>query len=146
MLAIFEATGTETSRAYWLARIAEGFLADGNVTEGLVAVEDALESRETHLGRFNAVELQRIKGELLLLEPADPGEAERCFRNALELAKSQHAHRLGLEAAVSFACMLRTYERTDEARDVLRTAHDRMPEAHDSPLAASARRLLDELS
>ena len=45
--------------------------------------------------RFYEAELHRLEGELLLLSnPADPSGAERCFRNALEIAERQTAKSL----------------------------------------------------
>lgn len=69
--------------------------------------------------RFGEPEVQRLKGELLLLDGEATKEAEECFREAIEIAKRQSAKWWELRATISLARLLAKQRRSDEARTML---------------------------
>jgi tetratricopeptide (TPR) repeat protein len=69
------------------ASLAETYREAGRIDEALQAVAEGLKQAQATLARFNEAELYRLKGELLLAgADSGPEDAERCFRQALEIA------------------------------------------------------------
>jgi hypothetical protein len=98
-------------------------------------IADALEqARETEEHAFVAVHV-RLRGEALV-QRGDPVEAERAFREAVEIASGQGAWLFALRAACSLARL--------DARtlDVLDTITRRFPDTLDSSDLRRARALL----
>jgi predicted ATPase len=56
---------------------------------------------------------------LLALDPARAGEAEACFKRAIEVARRQSAKSFELRAATGLAELLRKQDRIQEARDLI---------------------------
>ena len=73
------------------------------------------------------------------------GEAETCFRKAIEIAKSQSAKWWELRATVSLARLLRDAGRRDEARAMLAEVYNWFTEGFDTTDLKDAKTLLDEL-
>src|SRR5262249_26466551 len=83
-LAALRATGSETGT--YLIRLAAAYRRVGQREEGQRVAEEALAVSR------RAEELYRLKGELLLTRSAEHhAEAERCFRQALEIARHRGA-------------------------------------------------------
>jgi hypothetical protein len=65
-------------------------------------------------------QLYRVKGELLLIrDPPDEAEAERCLRTAIDIARRQKARFSELRATTSLARLLKRQGKTAEAREML---------------------------
>ena len=94
------------------------------VGAGLALVEEALARCQARQEQWYAPELLRIKGELTLkAEQASPqSAAERCFREAMELARQQGARFWELRSALSLAQLRVGQNRKAEARQILTTA------------------------
>ena len=114
--------------------------------------EDALAALEVALGiaeetgeRASRAELHRLKGEILLQQRA-AGEAERCFRRALEVAREQKAKSNELRAATSLARLWQRQGKQAQARDLLLPLYDWFTEGFDTPDLKDAKALLDELA
>jgi len=91
-------------------------------------------------------ELQRLKGELLLMcDDRSMAEAERYFRTALELARAQQARWWELRTTVSLARSLAKQGRRDEARTMLAEIYNWFTEGFDTADLKDAKSLLDEL-
>ena len=118
-LAIYRMTGAVLNTHYFLALLAEALLAAGERAQGLAAVDEGLALTAKHLDTNYAAELHRLKGELLLLEPADRAAAEACFRRALDVARAQDARFHELRAALSLARLPATREEQAAARALL---------------------------
>jgi predicted ATPase len=93
---------------------------------GAGKLKDGFETAERALGELTCSEYRsydstahRIRGEMLLLAEHDRGEAEQCFRTALEIASLQDAKSLELQAATRLADLLEKQGRRDEGRKVL---------------------------
>jgi predicted ATPase len=112
-LAAHRATGARLIQPYWTSLLAWAHGKAGHVDEGLRLLSEALEMM--HGQHVWGAELQRLKGELLLLHGRDASgtaaivtgepaiQAEGCFRQALQIARSQIAKSLELRAATSLA-------------------------------------------
>jgi tetratricopeptide (TPR) repeat protein len=89
-LDILRAIGALVILPYYLSYLGEIQLANGEVTAGLVTVEEALTISRTNLGRHQVPELLRLKGEFLL-RTGDVAGAARHLRRAVEIARSDGA-------------------------------------------------------
>jgi hypothetical protein len=70
--------------------------------------------------RASGPNLHHVKGELLLVQnPSDVAQAERCFRTAIEIARRQSARSPELPATTSLARLLVQQGCRDEARAML---------------------------
>jgi hypothetical protein len=72
--------------------LAEVYLVAKHADDGLRVVSEGLRDLEGSKRLIHQAELHRLKGELLLLQNASGAtEAESCFREAIEVARRQHA-------------------------------------------------------
>jgi predicted ATPase len=91
--------------------------------------------------------LHRTRGELSLLRSPNSGEmAERCFREAIEVARQQSARSFELRATMSLTRLLAKQDRRDEARTILAKIYGWFSEGFDTADLKDARTLMDELS
>ena len=147
-LTALQATGARFFCGCAYTFLAEGRLAAGAVAEGLAAADAGLAMARTTLDRMLEPELWRLRGELLLRMDGQPGsvgseaagrrpqrtrrvggrhervganveEAERCFRHALELARSSQTKSLELRAVTSLAHAWAAHGRQSDARRLL---------------------------
>jgi predicted ATPase len=92
------------------------------------------------------VELYRLKGELLLTRSAEHHtEAERCFRQALEIARRQQAKSLELRAAMSLSRLWQRQGKHAAAHKLLAPIYGWFTEGFDTADLQEAKTLLDEL-
>ena len=89
--------------------------------------------------------MQRTRGVVLLKQGAR-GEAKRCLRRALEIARGHEAMLEELQAATSLARLLRDQGQRDEAREILKPVYDWFTEGFDTADLKDAKALLDELA
>jgi predicted ATPase len=82
---------------------------------------------------------------LLMRDVQATGEAERCFRAALEVARAQEAKWWELRTSVSLGRLLRDNDRRDEARKMLAESYEWFTEGFDLPDLQAAKALLEEL-
>ena len=94
--------------------------------------------------RFQAPEVLRLKGELLLRLPEpDEGAAEACFHAALAAARAQGARLPELRALTSLARLLRGRPEGAAAREALASAYGWFTEGFDTLDLQDARALLE---
>jgi tetratricopeptide (TPR) repeat protein len=148
LLAECEEKLTNMPTATWRQTACHYAIADlcarnGHVAEGmriLFAIPEA--SR----GAFLAPEFPRIEGELLLGGgTASKVDAERRFREALQLAHGRGEKSLELRAATSLARLLIAQGRRDEARETLAPVYGWFTEGFGTADLRSANALLKEL-
>ncbi|MCP9473418.1 MAG: hypothetical protein NNA30_11850 [Nitrospira sp.] len=145
-LAATQATGAALNNTYTLALLAESYLHDGRVDEGLDAIAEAQRLATTQGERFWTAELSRLKGELLLGRADPPIEdVKQCFQEALTIARSQRAVMLELRAATSLARLLKTLNRKKDAQCLLGTVCSRFNQRADCVDLQEAQAVLDEL-
>jgi predicted ATPase len=148
-LAGWQATGALSHRPYQLALLAEALARAGQAAEGLAALAEALAVSAASGERFLEAELHRLRGELLLAGaaagPAAWGEAEACFRQALDVARQQQAKSLELRAVTSLARLHRRQGRQSESRPLLAETYGWFTEGLDTPDLRDAKALLEQL-
>jgi predicted ATPase len=136
-----------SSIAQMLVALAETYGKNGRAEEGLDLVAKSLATAERTGQRTAEAELHRLKGELLMIkDPGNVAEAERCLCTAIDVARRQDARLFELRAAVSLAHLLRQQGKTDEARQMLAEIYSWFTEGFDTPDLKEAKSLLDELS
>jgi hypothetical protein len=120
----------------------------GRPQEGLATIERILATIEGVGGKaMYLAEIHRAQGELLLLhEGGKTTQAEKSYRAATDLARSQGARLLELRATTSLARFLRDTNRSDEAHAMLAEIYNWFAEGFDTADLKEAKALLDELS
>ena len=116
---LWESTGTYTGYGMWIVRLADACLQAGDSAAGLAITTEALTAPIRPGIAIGLSQLQRVHGELLLLQEfPDRSAAEASFERALAIAREQEAHTLELHAAISLAKLWHT-EKPDAARRLL---------------------------
>jgi len=131
----------------FLAELAMGLRGVGQTAEGLVVLDKALALAEQTEGRWYVAELLRAKGELLLLGqgPTVAETAEKCFHQALDVARRQGALSLELRTAMSLARFWREQQRVSQARKLLASVYRRFTEGFETADLVAAKALLASL-
>lgn len=127
--------------------LAEAYRRERQTEKGLAALAKALAIIGPDSDNFINAELARLKGEFLLGQaiPAH-GDAEACFRRAIEISRRQNAKSLELRAVTSLSRLLRQQAKTDEAREMLAEIYGWFTEGFDTADLKEAKALLEELS
>ena len=109
-----------------LGELAACFGEADETDKGLAAVDETLERCKARHEQWYVPELLRIKGELMLKEPQlrSVSSAERCFTEALTLAKQQGALFWELRNALSLARLRVRQDRKAEAREILAPVYE----------------------
>jgi class 3 adenylate cyclase/tetratricopeptide (TPR) repeat protein len=112
--------------------------------EGLATLRQALGRSEQ--APWLQAEFYRLEGELTLLkDPHSEMEAERYFRQAIEIARRQAARLFELRATTSLARLLAKQGHHQEARMMLSEIYGWFTEGFDTADLKEAKALLDEL-
>ena len=130
-----------------LAELAAGLAGAGQIAEGLVVVDKALARAEQTEAGWCLAELVRTKGELLLQGrvPAAAAAAEKCFNQALGVARRQDALAWELRAAMSHARLWRGQRRVSQARKLLEPVYHRFTEGFGTVDLVAAKALLTSM-
>ena len=121
----------------------------GQPEAGLTVLTEALTLAfaETTGERWYAPELYRLKGELLLQQnAANQVEAENCFQQAIDIARSQQAKSFELRTATSMARLWQSQGKRQEAYDLLAPVYHWFTEGFDTADLHEAQALLDALA
>ncbi len=165
-IAAMRDTGFEVLQSFFLGLLAEAYLKDGQVEEGLATVAEALAFVDRTEERFYEAELYRIYGELALRAgakakgqkgekanvapspdlPVAPSSPEECFYKAIEIAQRQQAKSLELRAAMSLSRLWQQQGKTKDAHQMLAEIYGWFTEGFDTKDLQDAKALLDELS
>jgi predicted ATPase len=145
----FDAGGA--TRAHWraltLALRAEACGRAGHVADGLAVLAEALAVVEKTGILIYEPELHRLKGEFLLVQdPRSSGDAEICFREALEIARRHQARSLELRATMSLARLWQRQGRRAEAGAALTAVYGTFTEGFTTPDLLDAKALLKGLA
>jgi len=143
----YRATGAGISLPYFLSLLAEAHEKARSFEDGLRTLREALAIANEHDEGQPEAELNRLMGELLLMQnDSNVEEAENSFRRAIEIACKQSAKSWELRATMSLARLLRDTGRRDEARAKLTDIYNWFTEGFDTADLKEAKALLDELS
>jgi predicted ATPase len=146
-LVALRATGTEVLRPYFLGLLADEYGRMGQANEGLVLLEEALALVNKTGERWPEAELQRRKGDLLLsLSMENQAEAERCFHQALAVARHQHTKPLELRTAISLSRVWQQQGKRVEAYESLAEIYGWFTEGFDTADLQEAKALLNTLA
>ena len=135
----------------WHSFLSIGELAElaanaGYVDEISPIVDEDLERAERRRELWAVPDILRVKGELLLLQAdPDPELAKEYFLRSLQCARAQGALSWELRTAMSLALLERAQGRTEQARRLLQSVHDRFTEGFDTADLKRVKRLLAEL-
>ncbi|MBV8362599.1 MAG: AAA family ATPase, partial [Deltaproteobacteria bacterium] len=139
--------GIKLAFPFFFAFLAKGYADIGNPEQGLRIIDETLDDIELTSEYHMKAELNRLKGELLLMQAgANASEAERYFRSAIDIARSQQAKSWELRATMSLARLLAKQHRRGEARSTLAEIYGWFTEGFDTPDLKEAKSLLDELN
>ena len=145
-LAAYRATGTVGWQPYSLALLAEAQAKAGRADEGLSVLAEAFMLVDKTGEQFYAAELHRLQGELLLQQTVpEMQQAETCFHQALDTARSQQVKSLELRAAMSLSRLWQQQGKRDEARELLAPIYGWFTEGFDTADLQEAKALLDAL-
>lgn len=145
-LAFFDMIGQKTPQTYWRTYLVTALIKAGRRAEALQEVEAALEQCETGLDSFYASELMRLKGEAMMLDPADAGAAEACFRDAVATAEQSGSNLHLLNSQLSLSQHMAATGRGTEARPGLQAAIAKIKCDDEFPVLHNARTLLENLN
>jgi predicted ATPase len=141
------AMGAELRRPYFLALLAEAYGKAGQPEEGLTVLVEALAIVDKTEERNWEAELHRRKGELLLIKQGQKvGEAQECFRQALDTARRQQAKSLELRAAMSLSRVWQQQGKQEEAHQLLAEIYGWFTEGFDTADLKEAKVLLEQLA
>jgi predicted ATPase/DNA-binding winged helix-turn-helix (wHTH) protein len=129
----------------FLAEFADASGRAGNVAQGLVAIQEALDRAERNEERWYLPELLRIRGELALREGTSlsAGEADGWLRRSLDLAREQQTPSWELRTAASLFRLWRQAGRTAEAKALLASVFGRFEQGFGTADLREAKQLLD---
>jgi predicted ATPase len=145
-LAAARATGMELSRPHYLSLLAEAFMGADRLDDGLSALTEAKSAADQREERVSEAQIYRLKGELLLRQgDSHVVEAQRCFEQAIEIARKQSAKSMELRATISLARLLASQGRRDKARTMLAEIYNWFTEGFDTTDLKDAKALLDRL-
>jgi len=139
----FRGAGAEYFVPLLLALLAMVLAECGQDSVALELVGDALAQVSRTEERWFEPELHRLRGEWLMSR--DPGEAERSFIEALQLARRSSARLWELRASRSLARLWQQQNRRSEARTLVGPIYGWFNEGLDTPDLSEARTLLQEL-
>ena len=132
---------------YAIARPASGYARMGQTEKALTMLNEALEFIERTGEKLDHAEMLRLRGEVLLMgDRAATAEAEKCFHEALQVARAQEAKWWELRTSVSLAHVLRDTNRRDEARTMLGEIYNWFTEGFETADLRGAKALLDQLT
>jgi predicted ATPase len=138
--------GPKVGQPYRLALLAEAYGQAGQPEAGLQVLAEALTLVGATEERWWEAELHRLKGALLLQSPIpNVHQAEACFQQALDVARSQQAKSLELRAALSLSRLWQQQGKRAAARDLLEPIYGWFTEGFDTADLQEAKALLEVL-
>ena len=138
--------GAELGRIQLVPRLVDMYAKAGRAADGLALVEEALKEASAAEYRLVLPDLHHSKGELLLTNGTTEDEAEACFQQSIESARSIEAKSWELRATLSLCRLWQRQGKTDPAQKLLSSLYNWFTEGFDTPDLIEARQLLDELT
>ncbi|QHP69892.1 transcriptional regulator [Bradyrhizobium sp. LCT2] len=126
--------------------LAQGLLAIEQVGEAIRLVDDTISRAEENGDLFFMPEALRVRGRAVLAMPTRVDDAERWFKQSLELSRRQGAHAWELRTAIDLAALLAGRGQPDDACGLLRPVFEQFTEGLETADLAAAGRLLASLA
>jgi len=143
-LPAWRGSGAELNSGFFLAGLATGHRAAGDLDLAIQTVTQAIEHAERHDEHYYDAELFRLRGEMIAARDADAARAD--FQRALDTAQRQGAGLFELRTAVNFAQLLAVSGEAARARSLLASAFAKVSEAGETRDGREASALLAELT
>ena len=146
-LAAYRATGAETARPYFLTLLAEVYGKTGEIDDGLMVLNEALQTADQTANRCFEAEMHRLHAELLLSRSDhDQIVAETHLQKAVGIARHQEAKSLELRAAMSLSRLWAKQGKHESARQLLTEVYSWFTEGFDTTDLQAAKIFLGELT
>jgi class 3 adenylate cyclase/tetratricopeptide (TPR) repeat protein len=155
-LASIRTTGTIVFEPFAHAPLIEAYGKTGQFEMGLQTASEALHFADRYDNRMLEAEVHRLKGEVLLAQEGlrlqserfreKTEEAEKCFLQAIEVARKQQVKSLELRAVMSLARLWQQQGKKAEAQQLLTEIYGWFTEGFDTKDLQEAKTLLEELS
>ena len=129
-------------RTFMETLLAEAEAEMGRVEAGLARLEEQLAEDQRTGQRSTEPEMHRIRGRILLQEPADHAAAETSFIRAIEVARSQQTRSFELRATLALAKLYHATGRDKMVPELLAPALVYFNKQVELPEFAEAHRLL----
>ena len=141
-----KAAGSEYISDRYFAFIATALGRLSRFDEALRIVDESFEFIERTGQQYYAAELHRLKGELMLAQnDSNASQADQSFRDAIEIARKQHAKSWELRATTSLARLMAKQGKRDNARSMLAEIYNWFSEGFDTADLKDANALMEEL-
>jgi predicted ATPase len=143
----FRETGAELRMPHYLCLFAAIQRKAGRRAAGLRLVAEAAQIAERNLESWCNAEIERERGELLLLDSSDDAseEAVAAFKRAIHIAAGQGAKMLELRASAALAGLWAQLSERKKALDLLTPIYDWFTQGFNTPDLNRASILLGEL-
>jgi predicted ATPase len=139
--------GQTLTRPFCLVLLAEAAGHAGQVEDGEHLLAEAVMLLEAHGQGDLLAEAYRLQGALLLRQAIpDVAQAERCFQQALDIARRQQAKSWELRATISLSRLWQEQGKREEARKLLAPIYGWFTEGFDTADRQEAKALMDEWS
>jgi hypothetical protein len=143
-IADYRAQGNELYVGFYQALTASAQLRHGAWAEGLVTIESSL--ADVNQSALWGAEFLRLKGDLLLArDPTNEAEAERAFRDAIDIARRRRAKSWELRAAMRLGALWHRQEKQADAIRLLEDTQAWFTEGDDTADLREARALLESI-
>ena len=125
-----------------LGVLSEAYVKAGRLEDARVALNEGLEMAKGNSDRSRLADLQRLDGELVLLESGDQAAAEKCFHDSVETACKQQSKAMALRGTTSLASLWQKQGHHDQAKAALSTVYSVYDEGFATEDLIKARELL----
>jgi predicted ATPase len=129
-----------------VAMLAEALLVAGQSAEAIDVLDEGIARFEQYHDLLAAPDLWRLRGEALLALTRDDGAVERCYQEALSLARQLGAKVSELRAGVALGRFWQRQGKVAAAHAQLAALYDWFSEGLDTPDLQEASALLAELA
>jgi predicted ATPase len=127
--------------------LADACFRDTQIERGKRHLQQALEDISVSAEQWWKAELHRLEGHAYLLSnDADGDSAGKCFRTALQVARTQGAKMLELRAVTDLSRLILNQDEPAQAFDLLAPVYEWFTEGLESADLRAAKLLLEELS
>jgi class 3 adenylate cyclase/predicted ATPase len=143
----FRGAGGRAANTIMQAVLAEAYRTGGLYDDALRSVEEGLQFATNWGEGLSEVELLRVKGLVLLDQtPANHERAERCFLDALEVARQQKAKSMEMRIAIDLARFWQAQGKSKKAVDLLSSVYASFTEGFGTRDLTEAKALLTRLN
>ena len=140
----WQESGAQYFVPLFAAMLADACVANDDPEVALKSTDEALSVLDrTAQEQWRSWILWSRGDALLAMDQPDAAEAERCYQQAIEVARAQSAKSWGLRAALHLAWLWRSQGKDEEARDLLAPIYDSFTEGFKTPDLIEAQKLLE---